>query len=238
LAIKCFYNLQHLDEPDKDVHMKKIPTLLTSFAIAASALFLGEKAKAQTTSVAMSATQSHNRQAATVSQKASDEIANTSGVQTVFRRSGIGFSEGISSTAENVGLEFSLGDGSATVMNVFNLDNASEARAYERRKAQVKDAERVLIQKEHVPYSYQSSSIYSQQGDFANQPREREKVKALDVIVPLAVLALSVTQGLNDGYGRHGHWRPLRNIFNSPRYPGRGNNFPFPPFRPLPPFRY
>lgn len=69
-----------------------------------------------------------------VTQQAIDEVA-ANGVDDVYYLAGIGFSEGVASTGENVGVEFRIYNGYAMPTRAFNLDNYDAAAKFDDAKS-------------------------------------------------------------------------------------------------------
>jgi hypothetical protein len=104
--------------------MKKLKSLTLSFALALGGAALGaQTAEAQTVPiqpqgqvlVQPAVTSSY------VSQQAIDDVAYNIGVQTAYYRAGRGFTHGFAETGEEIGLEYVLSGGNATVTGAYNL---------------------------------------------------------------------------------------------------------------------
>lgn len=123
--------------------MKKLRSLVASFAIATAGLtgLAAAPASAQTVPV-------YAQQQATstmyVSQEAINDIAVNVGVQNVYPRAGKGFTAATAGTGETIGLEFQLNGNSATVIRAFNLDDPYANRAFNDAQASTANYERSL----------------------------------------------------------------------------------------------
>jgi len=108
--------------------MKKLRSLVASFALATAGLTgltAAQPAAAQTVYTQQAVNPAY------VSQDAINDIAQNLGVQAIYPRAGKGFTQGQADTGENIGLEFQLnGNGTATVIRAFNVDDPYAARAY------------------------------------------------------------------------------------------------------------
>lgn len=107
--------------------MKKIKSLVAAFTLAtAGMLTMGaSSAQAQTVPVYQGSSQVYTQPnaGASVSQGAIDDLAYNIGVQTIYYRTGLGFTQGTASDGENIGLEFRLNGSNATVIRAYNLND-------------------------------------------------------------------------------------------------------------------
>ncbi|TAL30551.1 MAG: hypothetical protein EPN97_12095 [Alphaproteobacteria bacterium] len=118
--------------------MKKIKSLVAAFTLAAAGVVTmgATSAQAQTVPIWAGQGQVYNQtivpMRASVSQGAIDDLAYNIGVQTIYYRSGVGFTQGTASDGENIGLEFQLNGSNATVVRAYNLDDPNSASQFQR----------------------------------------------------------------------------------------------------------
>jgi hypothetical protein len=118
--------------------MKKIKSLVAAFTLATAGMVTmgASSAQAQTVPIWAGQGQVYNQTTvpvrASVSQGAIDDLAYNVGVQTIYYRSGVGFTQGTASDGENIGLEFQLNGSNATVVRAYNLDDPNSAGQFQR----------------------------------------------------------------------------------------------------------
>ena len=118
--------------------MNRIKSLALTFTLAAASLVgLNNRAEAQTVPINPGEPlygQTYNA-TSYVSQDAINDVAYNVGVQEPFYCARLGYTSAIAQNGENIGLEFELKGGQATVIRAFNLNNTYSANSFERARA-------------------------------------------------------------------------------------------------------
>lgn len=134
-----------------------------------------------------------------VTQQAIDEVA-ANGVDDIYYLAGVGFSQGIASTGENVGVEFRIYNGYAMPTRAFNLDNYDAATKFDESKSRAELRELDLAMR-HGTYVQPDNFLY-------RAP-----------ITPIPVLGWNIIYVVPGGHNGH------NNQYNNNPYNNNGHNY-------------
>jgi len=179
---------------------KQIASLTAAFSLAVAGL-VAPAAQAQTVPVNPTSTVNSPYYADNyVSQRDINDVAFALGVREAYPMAGRGFSSGIiNRTGQHVGLEFTLnGNGTATVIRAFNLDDPSAYRQFSQAKADAMRTESALTARFNRP----AQNVYV-------QPQYRPN--AVDVIAGVGLLYILHEAVTNDNHRHDRHYTPPRN---------------------------
>ncbi len=143
--------------------MKNMKSVMAAFTFAASVFGFGRisSAEAQTVPITPqydSTTMPYQTPTVGtfVSQQSIDEVAKSYGVQTPYYRIGVGFTSGISTYGENVGLEFRLHGNKGTVVRAYNLNEPTAAEQFQASMTRAAELDATVINNNY----YQPTSPY------------------------------------------------------------------------------
>lgn len=117
--------------------MRNLKSIAAAFTFAATIFGFGRMSSAEAQTVPINPIQDSGTyyqppvSGTFVSQESINEVAQTYGVQTPYYRAGVGFSSGLSSYGENVGLEFRLRGNMGTVVRAYNLNVPEAAEQFQ-----------------------------------------------------------------------------------------------------------
>lgn len=138
-----------------------------------------------------------------VTQQAIDEVA-ANGVDDVYYLAGIGFSQGVASTGENVGVEFRIYNGYAMPTRAFNLDNYEAATKFDDAKSRAEMRELDLALR-HGTYVIPDNFLY-------RAP-----------VTPIPILGWNIVYVVPGG--PNGHNNGYNNNYNNGPYNNNGHNY-------------
>jgi hypothetical protein len=151
--------------------MKKMKSLVAAFTLAAAGVVTMGATSAQAQTVPVYPQGQVYSQTApaplrtAVTQGAIDDLAFNVGVQTVYHRTGSGFTQGTASDGENIGLEFQLNGSNATVVRAYNLDDPNSRNQFQQQVDNAYAREQYLANEEYrsqrpVHYTYYEPATY------------------------------------------------------------------------------